>query len=777
MTSLLNTPITEPATSSIGEGITNVSRRGLLKGIVASGGLVLAARIMPAGNAFAQTETAYGAAAMPHGTVNAPSAFISIAKDGTVTIVCHRSEMGQGVRTGMPQIVADELEADWSRVRVVNATGDEEKYGNQDTDGSRSTRHFMPAMREAGASARMMLEQTAAKRWGVDSSEVSASNHEVVHKASGRKLGYGELAEEAATLEVPAKDQIKLKTPDQFRYIGKGLPLADGFDITVGKAMYGFDTWMEGMNYAVVARPPVFGGKVASLDDSEARKIPGVLKIVRIESTPAPAKFMPLGGVAVIAKNTWAAMKGRDALKITWDDGPHKSYDSEAYRARMEETARKPAKVVRNEGDVDAAMGKAAKKLEAEYYIPHLAQAPMEPPAATVRIKDGKCDVWACVQAPQVTRTDIAEKLGMKFEDVTVHVTLLGGGFGRKSKPDFAVEAALLAKEMNGAPVKLLWTREDDIRHGYYHTVSAERIEAGMDDNGKPTAWLHRSVAPTIVSIFAPDPKHQGAFELGMGLVDVPFDIPNLRCENGEAEAHARIGWFRSVSNIPHAFAVQSFAAEMAHAAGKDQKDYLLELMGPARIAELKSLDTLWNYGESTKMYPVDVGRLRHVTELVAEKAGWGRKVPERHGLGIAAHRSFVTYVATVVEAAVAEDGTLSIPRIDVAIDCGNVVNPERIRSQVEGACIMGLSLALSSEISFKDGRVVQGNFDDYVVARIDQAPREINVHIVPSNWDLAPGGVGEPGLPPLAPALTNAIFAATGKRIRTLPIGEQLKA
>jgi isoquinoline 1-oxidoreductase subunit beta len=765
------------ASPIINERISNVSRRGLLKGIVAAGGLVLAARIMPVGRPFAQTATAYGAAAMPHGTVNAPSAFISIAKDGMVTIVCHRSEMGQGVRTGMPQIVADELEADWNRVHVVSAPGDEEKYGNQDTDGSRSTRHFMEPMREAGAAARMMLEQTAAKRWGVDPSEVEARNHEVIHKASGRKVGYGELAEEAATLEVPANDQLRLKSPAQFRYIGKALPLADGFDITTGKAQYGFDTWMEGMKYAVVARPPVFGGKVVSFDDSEARKIPGVVKIVKIEGTPAPAKFMPLGGIAVIADNTWAAMKGRDALKITWDDGPHKSYDSQAYRAQLEETARKPAKVVRNEGDVDAALGKAAKKIEAEYYIPHLAHATMEPPAATVQIKDGKCDVWTCVQAPQVTRTDVAEKLGMKFEDVTVHVTLLGGGFGRKSKPDFAVEAALLSKEMGGSPVKLMWTREDDIRNSYYHTVSAERIEAGMDAAGKPVAWRHRSVAPSIVSIFAPDPKHQGPFELGMGLVDVPFDIPNLRCENGEAEAHTRIGWFRSVSNIPHAFAVQSFAAEMAHAAGKDQKDYLLELLGPARVAELKSLDSLWNYGESTKMYPVDVGRLRHVVELVSEKAGWGRKLPERHGLGIAAHRSFVTYVATVVETAVAEDGTVSVPRVDVAIDCGNFVNPDRIRSQLEGACIMGLSLALSSEISFKNGRVVQGNYDDYLVARIDQAPREINVHIVPSNWDLPPGGVGEPGLPPLAPALTNAIFAATGKRIRSLPIGDQLKA
>lgn len=758
-------------------GLFNFSRRDVLKGIVAGGGLVLAARIMPVGKPFAQTAGAYGAAAMPHGTVNNPDAFISIGKDGIVTIVCHRSEMGQGVRTGMPQIVADELEADWARVRVVNAPGDEERFGNQDTDGSRSTRHFMQPMREAGAAARMMLEATAAKRWGVEPGEVEARNHEVVHKASGRKLGYGELAEEAASLEVPANDQLRLKNPEQFRYIGKAMPLADGFDITVGKAQYGFDTWMEGMRYAVVARPPVFGGKVASLDDSEALKVPGVERIVRIDGTPAPAKFQPLGGVAVIARNTWAAMKGREALKITWEDGPHGSYDSEAFRKQMEETARKPAKVVRNDGDAEAALGKAAKKVEAEYYIPHLAQAPMEPPAATARIVDGKCDVWACVQAPQITRTDVAERLGLKFEDVTVHVTLLGGGFGRKSKPDFAIEAALLSKEMGGAPVKLLWTREDDIRHGYYHTVSVERIDAGLDDKGKAVAWRHRSVAPTITSIFMPDTKHQGPFELGMGLVDVPFDIPNLRCENGEAEAHARIGWFRSVSNIPHAFAIQSFAAELAAAAGKDQKDYLLELLGPPRVAALESLDTLWNYGESTKVYPVDVGRLRHVVELVAEKSGWGRQLPKGRGLGIAAHRSFVTYVATVVETAVAEDGTLTIPRVDVAVDCGNVVNPERVRAQMEGACIMGLSLALSSEISFKEGRVVQGNFDDYQVARIDQAPREINVHIVPSNWDLPPGGVGEPGLPPFAPALTNAIFAATGKRIRRLPIGDQLRA
>jgi isoquinoline 1-oxidoreductase subunit beta len=758
--------------------IANISRRGLLKGFGSAGSLVLAAQILPIRTLPAQEAPVYGAAAMPHGTVNDPHVFLSIDADGGVTIVSHRAEMGQGVRTGLPMIVADELEADWSRVRVVQAPGDEPKYGNQDTDGSRSTRHFMQPMREAGAAARMMLEAAAAARWGVAVDEVEAKNHEVTHKPSGRKLGYGELAAEASALEVPEKDEIRLKDPAQFRYIGKDMPIVDGFDITTGRALYGIDTRLEGMMYAVIIRPPVFGGKVASLDSAEAMKIPGVEKIVELEGgVTAPSKFQPLGGVAVIARNTWAAIQGRDALKITWDDGSNGSYDSRAYRKELETTARKPALVVRDDGDVDAAFGEAATKVEAEYYMPHLAQAPMEPPAATARIVDGKCEVWACVQAPQATRVEVSERLGLPIEDVTVHQTLLGGGFGRKSKPDFVAEAALLSKAMGGAPVKVTWTREDDIRHSYYHTVSVERIEAGLDSDGKPVAWRHRSVAPTIGSIFVPDPKHEAPFELGMGFVDLPFAIPNIRCENGEAAAHTRIGWFRSVSNVPHAFAIQSFAGELAAAAGRDQKDYLLELIGPARMADLRSVDSLWNYGESLEVYPIDTGRLRRVVEVAAEKAGWGRELPPGHGLGIAAHRSFVTYVATVVEARVEEDGTLSIPRVDVAVDCGAYVNPDRIRAQMEGACIYGLSLALKSEISFKDGRVEQGNFDDYEVARIDEAPREIHIHLAEQNFDIPPGGVGEPGVPPFAPALTNAIFAATGKRIRNLPIRDQLRS
>ena len=764
--------------------LENVSRRGFLGGLASAGGLVLAARIAPVHRAFADESAsgagpkAYGAAAMPHGTVNDPHVFVSIAPDGTVTIVCHRQEMGQGVRTGMPMIVAEELEADWSRVKVAQAPGDEAKYGNQDTDGSRSTRHFMQPMRECGAAARMMLEAAAAKRWNVPESEIEAQNHEIVHKSSGRKLGYGEVAADAAALPVPARDKLKLKDPSQFRYIGKGqIPIVDIVDMTTGRGMYGIDTRLPGMLYAVVARPPVYGGKVKSFDGAEAMKVPGVVKLVPIEGRPLPSKFQPLGGVAVVARNTYAAIKGREALKIEWEDGPNASYDSKAYEQQLMETARKPAKVVRNDGDADAAFANAATRIEAEYYIPHLAQAPMEPPSATAHVADGKCEAWACVQAPQVTRDEISQRLGLSESNVTVNVTLLGGGFGRKSKPDFVVEAALLSREMN-APVKVTWTREDDIKHGYYHTVSAERIEAALDGNGKPVAWRHRSVAPSIASIFGPDPKHEAPFEMGMGLVDLPFDIPNVRIENGEAAAHVRIGWFRSVSNIPHAFAIQSFAGEIAAARKHDQKDVLLDLIGPPRIVDpRKSVEGFWDYGESFDLYPIDTGRLRRVVDLAAQSAGWGRQLPPRHGLGIAAHRSFVTYVATVVEAAVDEKGTLSVPRVDVVVDCGAYVNPERIRSQIEGACIMGYSLATKGEITFEKGRAVQGNFDDYQVARIDEAPREINVHIVESGFDVPPGGVGEPGVPPFAPALANAIFAATGKRIRRLPIGDQLSA
>ncbi|SIO66347.1 isoquinoline 1-oxidoreductase, beta subunit [Bradyrhizobium erythrophlei] len=754
--------------------VENVSRRSILKGLGIAGGFVLAAPVMSR-PAFAAYKT--GADKMPHATVVDPRVFVAIAPDGIVTIVAHRAEMGTGVRTSLPLIVAEEMEADWSRVKVTQAHGDEVKFGNQDTDGSRSTRHYLMPMRQIGASARTMLEAAAAKRWGVPVTEVKATNHEVVHAASGRHLGFGDLAADAAKEAVPSLEGLKLKDPKDFRYLGKGqIGIVDLHDITTGKAHYGSDTRLPGMKYAVIARPPVTGGKLVSFDGSDAMKVSGVEKVMEVQGWPWPSKFQPLGGVAVIARNTGAAIKGRDALKIVWDDGANGKYESVAYRAELEAAARKPGLVVRKEGDVDAALKTADKVIVGEYYLPHLAHVSMEPPVAVADVRDGKAEIWAPVQSAGGTREDVAKTLGIPEDKVTVNVTLLGGGFGRKSKCDFALEAALLSKAL-GAPVKVQWTREDDVRHDFLHTVSAERIEAGLDKNGKVIAWRHRSVAPSIASTFAANTVHQAAFELGMGLIDMPFEIANIQCENPEAAAHTRIGWFRSVSNIPRAFAVQSMVGELAHATNRDQKDMLLELIGSPRIVSLASVKDPWNYGEPYESYPIDTARLRKVVELVADKGGWGRSVPKGGGLGIAVHRSFVSYIATIVEVAVDAKGKLTVPRVDTAIDCGTYVNPERIESQIEGAAIMGLSLAKYGEITFKDGKVLQGNFDSYPVIRMDESPLVTNVYIVPPGPDTPPSGVGEPGVPPFAPALINAIFAATGKRIRSLPIGKQLEA
>jgi len=753
--------------------VEKISRRSILKGLGITGGLVLAAPVMSRG-AFAAYQT--GAGKMPHGTVIDPRVFVAIASDGTVTIVAHRAEMGTGVRTSLPLIVAEEMEADWSRVKIAQAHGDEVKFGNQDTDGSRSTRHYLTPMREIGASARTMLEAAAAKRWGVPATEVKAVNHEVVHAASGRRLGFGDLAADAAKESVPSVESLKLKDPKNFRYLGKGqVGIVDLRDITVGTAHYGSDTRLPGMKYAVIARPPVTGGKLVSFDSSAAMKVSGVEKVMEVQGWPWPSKFQPLGGVAVIARNTGAAIKGRDALKIVWDDGVNGKYESVAYRTELEEAARKPGLVVRKEGDVEAALKGAEKVIVGEYYLPHLAHVSMEPPVAVANVKDGKAEIWAPVQSPGGTREDVAKTLGIPEESVTVNVTLLGGGFGRKSKCDFALEAALLSKAI-GSPVKVQWTREDDVRHDFLHTVSAERIEAGLDKSGKVIAWRHRSVAPSIASTFAANTVHEAPFELGMGLIDVPFEVANIQCENPEAAAHTRIGWFRSVSNIPRAFAVQSMVGELAHATNRDQKDMLLELIGSPRIVNLDSVKDLWNYGEPYDSYPIDTARLRRVVEVVADKGGWGRSVPKGHGLGIAAHRSFVSYIATIVEVSVDDKGKLTVHQVDTAIDCGTFVNPERIESQIEGAAIMGLSLAKYGEITFKDGKVQQGNFDDFPVIRMDESPLVTNVHIIPADPDTPPSGVGEPGVPPFAPALINAIFAATGKRIRALPIGKQLE-
>jgi len=635
-------------------------------------------------------------------------------------------------------------------------------------------------MRTCGAAARQMLEHAAALTWGVSDSDCRAENHKVIHGPTGRSLGYGELAAAASQLKTPDQKSLTLKDPSQFRYIGKGqVQITDLRDITMGKANYAQDIHVPGMKYAVVARPPVVLGQVKTFDEAAAMKVPGVIKVVKIPSTPMPAVFAPLGGVAVIADSTWAAIKGREALKVTWDDGPNKTYNSDTYKAQMQATARKPGKIERNEGDVDKALAGAAKVVEHEYYIPHGVHVPMEPPAAVVQIKDGKAEVWACVQSPGGTRGDVAKVLGLKPDDVRVNVTLLGGGFGRKSKCDFVQEAAILSKAMGGTPVKVVWTREDDIHHSFYHSVSYQHVTAGLDKDNKVVAWRHRSVSPSLMSNFMPDPKRESALELGLGLIDTPFNVPNLRLETGEAVAQTRIGWFRSVNNIPHAFAMQSMVAELAAELGRDPKDFLLEMIGPPRIVDPRKTvsSELWNYGDPWDTYPVDTARTRRVVERAAKEAGWGRQLPKGHGLGIAVQRSFLTYVATVVEVAVDDKGNITVPRVDTAIDCGFVVNPERVRSQIEGAAVMGLSLAKLNQITFKDGRVQQSNFHDYQVLRIGQGAMDVRTHIIAATIDDPSSGVGEPGVPPFAPAFINAVFAATGKRIRNLPVGDQLSA
>ncbi|HTS54032.1 MAG TPA: molybdopterin cofactor-binding domain-containing protein [Burkholderiales bacterium] len=762
--------------------IENVSRRNLLKGIVATGGLVIAAQFYPRSVlADGGSVNAYktGADGMPGGTVYDPHVYVAIAPDGTVTIVAHRSEMGQGSRTSLPMVVADEMEADWSRVKIVQAPGNEPKYGNQDTDGSRSIRHFIQPMRACGAAMREMLEDAAALTWGVSDTECRAQNHKVVHVPTGKSLGYGELAAKAAGMKTPSLNSVTLKDPSQFRYIGKGVvQITDLFNITTGKAMYAQDIHVPGMLFAVIERPPVVLGKAVSYDEAAAMKVPGVVKVIEINPTPMPAKFAPLGGVAVIANSTWAGIKGRKALNVKWDDGPNKDYDSDAFKAKMAEQARKPGRIERNEGDVDKALAGADKVIEHEYYIPHFSHATMEPPAAVVQISGNKAEAWACVQSPGGTRGDVAKLLGLKENDVTVHVTLLGGGFGRKSKCDFVLEAAICSKAVGGKPVKVVWTREDDIQHAFYHAVSYQHVTAGIKD-GKVVAWRHRSVAPSLMSNFMPDPHRESSLELGLGLIDAPFYVPNLRLETGEATAHARIGWFRSVNNIPHAFAMQSMVAELAVETGKDQKDFLLEMIGPPRIVDPRKTVTndLWNYGDPWDTYPVDTGRLRRVIEIAAKEAGWGRQLPKGHGMGIAVQRSFLTYVATVVEVGVDDKGNVSVPRVDTAIDAGFTINPERIRSQIEGAAVMGLSIAKYTQITFKNGRVQQSNFHDYKVLRIGEGAMDVRTHIVPNGIEIPSSGVGEPGVPPFSPAFINAIYNATGKRIRTLPLGDQLSA
>jgi isoquinoline 1-oxidoreductase subunit beta len=708
------------------------------------------------------------AAAAPASGLDA-NAWLHIDADGTVTYACHRSEMGQGVRSSLVALVADELGADLARVKLVQADGDV-KYGDQSTDGSSSVRgKSFEQLRRMGASARELLVAAAARRWKVKPDTCTTRDHQVVHPPSRRSLDFSALVADAAKLPLPKFDEVPLRPRQELRHLGTDLPMLDAPVMVTGAAQYGADVRLPGTLVAVIARPPAISGKLVRHDASKALAVPGVKKVVVMPTPKPPYGFQPWGGVAVLAENTWAALRGRAALALTWEAGEHGSYDSEAYRKELSQAANQPGQVARKLGDVDAALAKAARTVEAEYHVPHLAHLPMEPIAVTARVADGVCEIWAPTQDPQGARSTAAETLGIGEDKVSVHVTFLGGAFGRKAMSDFVAEVVHLAREA-GAPVRLQWTREDDVRHGYYNSVSTQRLRAGLDGKGKVTAWLHRTAFPPIKSTFAAA-EQPGADELQQGVLDLVLDVPNVRAEACAARAHARIGWYRSVYNIFHAFAIGSFVDEIAAARGADARDVWLELIGPPRRLGLADLgvEKLRNYGAPLDQHPVDPGRLRQVIERVTALARWSERKQDGRALGLAAHRSFLAYAACVVGVVKDPVRGVRVNEAYLVLDAGTIVNADRVRANLQGAVVMGISNAMFGGITMKAGAVEQSNFRDARIARIGDVPRKLQVEIVASK--ASPCGVGEPGVPPVAPALANAVFALTGKRVRDLPI------
>lgn len=715
--------------------IINVSRRDFLKtGAMIGGGLIL--------GVFPHYEKSFGEEAA---STLAPNAFIRIGTDDTVTIIINKSEMGQGVYTSIPMVVAEELEADWQKIRIESAPVDfaynHTVWGIQGTGGSSSTWTTWDQLRKAGAAARVILVQAAAETWGVDPLTCKAENGLVIHMVSNRHLSYGKLVEKAAKMSVP--QDVQLKKPEEYKIVGKPVKRLDTPDKVKGKAVFGIDVKAPGMLTAVITRCPVFGGKVKSFDDRKAKAITGVKSIVQVPT-----------GVAVVADNFWSAKVGRDALNIVWDEGQLADFDSKKQRRKYADLAKTPGAIARKDGDADAALLKAKKKISAEYEVPYLAHATMEPLNAVVDFREDGCDIWTGTQFQTVDRNSAAEVLGLKAEQINLHTTFLGGGFGRRANPhsDFVTEAAHVVKAVK-KPMRVLWTREDDIRGGYYRPMWYDRISAGIDENGNLKAWKHTIVGQSIIkgtafeNVLVKDGIDETSVE---GASDIPYDIPNILVELHSPEYPITVLWWRSVGHSHTAFIVETFIDEIAHTAGKDPYEFRRTLLAkdPRRKALL---------------------------ELVAQKAGWGRTLAKGRGRGIAVHKSFGSYVAQVAEVSVTKEGEVRVHRIVCAVDCGRTVNPDTIEAQMESGIVFGLSATLFSEITLKKGRVEQSNFHNYRLMRMRDMPA-VEVHIMPSEEKHK--GVGEPGVPPVAPAVSNAVFAVTGKRIRRLPIrAEDVKA
>jgi len=711
--------------------MTDFSRRSILRtGAAAGGGLLLSLNLPLAGKAQAKAFE--------------PNAFVRIGADGKVVMTMPYVEMGQGTYTSIPMLIAEELEVDLKQVELEHAPPDAKLYGNpvlggeQVTGNSSAVRAAWEPLRQAGAVARTMLVAAAAKRWNVDPSSCRAQAGEVLHVSSGRKLKYGELAAEAARMPVP-KD-VTLKQPKDFKLIGTSAKRLDTPAKVNGTAIYGIDVRPPGVKIATLAQSPVFGGRLKSVDDAAAKAVKGVRQVVRLDDA-----------VAVVADHMGAAKKGLAALKIEWDDGPHSKLTTADIAVELEQAILKPGPVAQSIGDVEKAMAGAATKVEATYQLPFLAHAAMEPMNCTAHVSKDRCEIWIGTQVVARCHAAAAKTAGLPLDKVVVHNHLLGGGFGRRLEVDAVVRAVEIAKQVDG-PVKIVWTREEDIQHDMYRPYWLDRLSAGLDDKGNPVAWRNRYAGSSVISRWAPPWFNDGLDpDSTEGAINLVYGFRNLHVEYLRVEPPGiPTAFWRSVGPSHNVFVTESFIDELAAAAKQDPVAYRRALLDKSP-------------------------RAKAVLDLAAEKSGWGEKLPEGIGRGISLQFAFASYMAQVAEVEVAKDGSVRVRRVVCAVDCGSVVNPDTVRAQLQSAVIFGISAALWGEITLKDGRVEQSNFDSYRVVRIDEAPATIDVHIVQNTE--APGGIGEPGTSAIVPAVANAIFAATGKRLRKMPIDTKLLA
>jgi len=731
---------------------SSISRRQfVVRGTAAGAGLLIGVRLA-APLSLAQENSKGPKQAGP----NPFDAYIHVRPTGEISLVVAKSEMGQGIKTGLAMILAEEAAVDWTTVSVVQAETRPDLYAHLGTGGSGSTQENFTPLRRAGATVRELMTTAAATKWNVPNSECAAKGGRITHAKSSRSASYGELVEAALKLPLPDPEKVPLKNPKDFGLIGHATPRVDIPSKVDGSAQFGIDVRVPGMLFAMVERCPTFGGKIAHFNADKAKAVPGVINVFEI---PALGRDMfTAGGIAVVADSTWAAMKGREALEITWDHGPATSESTGSLRQALHSTAAKPGKRIRNDGDVDAALPAGAKRVEAVYEFPYLAHATMEPMNITAHARAGEAEVWAPTQSPDWVQRTVAQVLELKPEKVVVHTTLMGGGFGRRYMADYPAEVAQIAKVI-GKPIQLVWSREDDMTHDFYRPSACHHMRGAVDAAGKPLVWSH-GLASTSIGAFWDPPGKQKPEESEIGGAEqMPYAIPNVRLEYTHVNSAVPPLWWRSVEHSFNGFVVESFIDELAAAAGKDPVEFRRRLLVKPVKWKAKSDED------------PDPARLRGVLDLAAEKIGWHTPLVKGKGRGIATYHSFGSYIAEAAEVTVTGNG-FKIDRIVAAIDCGQIVNPESVRAQAESAIIYGLSAALKNEITIKNGAVEQTNFDGYDPLRITEAPR-IEVHLLDSQDD--PGGMGEPALPPAAPAVANAIFAASGQRMRRLPFQMKL--